>query len=147
MTKIFPLIQVNFKLYAIDKEANINEADFFYDKDLSEIKKMITGHKNMKEFVMEAGSENCFKVIASQDETLGIALLPNIEESQRDLLKLAFKDFESTGTKFIKGTDKIIAANDWVRGYKAAKAKYEKIPTAVEGEIIDNQFVVKSWIY
>lgn len=38
-----------------------------------------------------------------------------------NLLNLAYKDFESTNTKFAKQTEMILAANDWVKGYRYAK--------------------------
>ncbi len=136
MTKTFKdIIPYKEGYVVVDKEANKQEGDsvvlnnvvFKVSYKLHEPKESLEYCQlidpNEKFLASNYNIVTLPKVIAS----IGITIegVPLIEEDKtavhRELLKLAFKDFELTNTTFTKGTDKILAANDWVRGYKAAQ--------------------------
>jgi len=122
MTKIFPLIQIANKLYAIDKEAEIiGSSKYLAASDSSGIcRKEILNDRGIEVLLLPSNKEgfielpemskDWFPIICSQDETLEIALLPNIEE-----------DIEAIFNREPKELD--LKFQSYAKGYKAAKAK------------------------
>lgn len=112
MTKIFPLIQIANKLYAIDKEAILTRTSpYIRDGEL------------FKEGSDSHGICDCIGIIASQDETLGIALLPNIEEDIDNIL-LKYRQNHKLSWDYIIEQKELLAikTSNWYKT-EAAKAK------------------------
>lgn len=101
------IIHLNNYMYVVDKKAKIAKGEWY-----------IFQFKDTTQLYNEANeqSEYYFKVIASTDPSLGLSLLPQIEEAEFSIVDKLVKMFPSQP---LSG-DKIAG---FILGYKAAKAK------------------------
>lgn len=144
MTKQYPVVALGNELYAIDKEQRPKKGEHCHVPDTS-LFNGFTGKCGMDDEGMDKAFKQAgfkfYKTIASSDKSLGLPLLPAIEELNPEKLGEIFQkhDLRKAGRNFV----------DWsmgyVTGYKANKAKYteEDISFDKVSEIISNYFKVK----
>lgn len=110
MTKIFDLIHLNNHVYAVDKTVRkLNKGDWHIQQKDNKI--------GVWQYLLGSGETPLWywKIIATTHKSLGLPLLPEIED---DVTVLAEKRFPIGDTDF-NG----LFQGGFVEGYKAAKAK------------------------
>lgn len=148
-TRVYDLIWLNSFCYGVDKKANIKEGDKYIALDTNVIWTSTINGKNDERYLV---------ILMSSNPSLGLPLLPSIEEDIEKLAKnyseeeWSYSDFQGKN----KGIDdehtgqalRGAAVGGFERGYRAAKAKFQdRLPIKVEAEVIDNQVIVNKWIY
>ncbi len=112
----YDVIHLNGEQYAVDKEAQIDQKDLFISQNSIYIFGELDKHGIPSDSV---------KIVASSDKSLGLPLLPPIEE---DVIELA----EKTYPEATDGNPHLISEHNkgqntrrvaFVRGYKAASQK------------------------
>lgn len=115
MTKTYPIVQLGEYLYALDKEAEIKEGDKVYrhyDDGGSHIGDSLPNSDNLKK-------DRVWKIIATSNPSLGIYLLPKIEEDWYKTSEEYSKKIKSGNT-----TEEFISKmQGFIDGYKAASSK------------------------
>ena len=111
-TKLYDIIHINNHMYMVDKDTDITRGNRVYNH--------ITNDPD--QVFLEGSKAHHWKLIASTDPSFNLPLLPAIEEDILGLLKKEFPDYDNLpqGVKFD-------LKNGFVKGYKAASSKNDKL--------------------
>lgn len=133
MTKKYDIISLNGQLYAVDKEAEIEENNIFILGNTEQSNHLIskaTGQHLKYAVAMQEVFKTakyperipkqimCVKIVTSTDPSLGLPLLPEIEEDIQTLRDIAIKKYRKYGSGAV-----MVGIEAYFDGYKAAKAK------------------------
>lgn len=110
MTKKYDITHLNNKMYVIEKNPVFRMEDYYID-DTFTIRKVVVDEPEYW-----ARRSDYAKIIASSDPSLGLPLVPPIEDDES---KLAHDDFKHMGYKSGE-TDFVVG---FVRGYRATTTK------------------------
>lgn len=140
MTKKYDLINLNSFLYMVDKEAECpkNTWAIFPNTRNGVIRDYEGCKATLCKWDYAANGNSNLAIIASNDKSLGLPILPDIEE-----------DIDQIYGNYCRANpEERIIYIDFEHGYKAAKAKFQdRLPIAVEAEVLDNQVIINKWIY
>lgn len=137
MTKQYPIIKIKDHLYMVDKGATILVEDFVLTpSQMLKVGSQIALEHYLHYLSLGSG-EKWDKIIATTDTSLGLPLLPAIEEDLKFLQTLADSSFNEFRERnpIIPAKHILPFKTGYIKGYKAAsKKKYteEHIKKAIE---------------